>query len=435
VSEDYSTPTDTSTEGIIENTIDTTENQSEIMDEINYEEDVFPDIQDDVISDSMSEEFNEPAPEFPLEIEEDVEPERDFDDNVKVLKRDEFDLLSTGYNSINDVLDAKADNYRDQGFTDDEVASFLAKDKVDLQQEFLNDAFPGQDVSHHVFNGFENKDYSQINSIPEDTLQDSIDYQNQDDEINVQMDFSETIKVDIPEDSEVIIDGDTDQDLSEDIYEDVSEDITLNDTDELTEDVAEEFIEELSEDDLVEENDWGDDVETQADQEQENELFEMENENFEEEVTDIESPEEASDISTWLGDINPNFDEFDINSPYCNNCGSCAYSVYQRLEGNNDACASAENIGYNHEMTALTGMEQVSMSPDEIEARLLQEGEGAHAIIGIDRAEGAGHWFNAACIDGKVVAIDGQNGQIVDWPPDYGNVVNWEMSVKKGDRQ
>ena len=138
------------------------------------------------------------------------------------------------------------------------------------------------------------------------------------------------------------------------------------------------------------------------------------------------------DIDNWLGDINPNFDEFDTDSPYCNNCGSCAYAVWKRLEGNDDICASAENIGYNDEMEALTGMEQVSMSPDDIESGLLAQGDGAHAIIGIDRAEGPGHWFNAACIDGKVVAIDGQSGEIFDWPPDYGDVVNWEMSVKKG---
>ena len=125
------------------------------------------------------------------------------------------------------------------------------------------------------------------------------------------------------------------------------------------------------------------------------------------------------------------FDEFDPESPFCNNCGSCAFAVYQRLEGISDCCATANNINYNSEMEALTGMEQVSMSPDEIEMRLLAEGDGAHAIIGIDRAQGPGHWFNAACIDGRVVAIDGQSGDICEWPPDYGDVVNWEMSIKR----
>lgn len=146
---------------------------------------------------------------------------------------------------------------------------------------------------------------------------------------------------------------------------------------------------------------------------------------------ELHEAQDMSEVQGWLGDINPNFDEFDPESPYCNNCGSCALAVYQRLEGDTDSCASAENIGYNEEMEAITGMEQVSMDPSEIEQRLLEEGDGAHAIIGIDRAEGAGHWFNAACIDGQVVAIDGQTGEISEWPPDYGDVVNWEMSVKK----
>lgn len=149
------------------------------------------------------------------------------------------------------------------------------------------------------------------------------------------------------------------------------------------------------------------------------------------ETQEIVEAEPLEKVNDWIGEINPNFDEFDIESPYCNNCGSCAYSVYQRLEGNPEACASAENIGFNSEMEALTGMEQVSMSPEEIEQRLLDQGAGSHAIIGIDRSEGAGHWFNAANIDGKVLAIDGQNGAITDWPPDYGDVVNWEMSVKR----
>lgn len=178
----------------------------------------------------------------------------------------------------------------------------------------------------------------------------------------------------------------------------------------------------------------------------EGEVYEIHSENrpqdLSEEVDSVSAAElsEAEEVSEvrpidemdkWLEDINPNFDPFDINSPYCNNCGSCAYAVYQRLEGNNEICATAENIGYNEQMEALTGMEQVSMSPQEIETRLLEQGDGAHAIIGIDRVTGPGHWFNAANIGGKVVAIDGQSGEITDWPPDYGNVKNWEMSIKK----
>ncbi len=158
-------------------------------------------------------------------------------------------------------------------------------------------------------------------------------------------------------------------------------------------------------------------------------------ENSEQGSDNSDNHDNTSDMQNWLTDINPNYDPFDYESPYSNNCGSCSLAVYQRLEGIDDSSvASAENIGYNHEMNAITGMEQVSMSPSEIEQRLLEQGDGSHAIIGVDRAEGPGHWFNAACMNGKVVAIDGQTGEITDWPPDYGNVVNWEMSIKKEDK-
>lgn len=261
---------------------------------------------------------------------------------VKVLKRDELDLLSSGSKNIDDTLSVKEDDYRDKGYTDEEISTMLANDKIQLQEEFLRDAFPGQEVSPHVF-----------------------DY------------FGDAANTQVPDHSP-----------------------------------------DLSASNLVDGFESGD------------QYFDISSEGRSIPVaTDLNK---LTDISNWLGDINPNFDEFDIDSPYCNNCGSCAYAVYQRLEGSNDACASADNIPYNSDMTALTGMEQVSMSPEEIKNRLLAEGDGAHAIIGIDRAEGCGHWFNAACIDGKVVAIDGQTGEVTDWPPDYGDVVNWEMSIKPG---
>lgn len=105
--------------------------------------------------------------------------------------------------------------------------------------------------------------------------------------------------------------------------------------------------------------------------------------------------------------------------------------MYRRLEGDTTIRASEKNIGYSDEMEALTGMKQVSMSPEEIRQNLLAQGNSAHAIIGIDRSGmQAGHWFNAVNIEGKVYAIDGQSNEILDCPHDYGNVVNWDMSVK-----
>ena len=59
---------------------------------------------------------------------------------------------------------------------------------------------------------------------------------------------------------------------------------------------------------------------------------------------------DIQNISDWISDINPNFDPFDVESPYSTNCGSCAYAVFQRLEGVDDACATADNIDYNFQM-------------------------------------------------------------------------------------
>ena len=305
------------------------------------------------------------------------------DDPPKVLKRDEFELLQAGNNAINQRLEVQEDEYRDQGLSDDEIADRLAADKWKFQKEFLEDAFPGQDVSPHVFNGFnENGTMDRIAEMERSPL--------------LREEMSQMSK---PDQYDV---GDNATDIGA-YFDDIN-------AAELAADAAD--SDQLGLNDMLAPEDHAD--------------------NNSDTAPDAADRVAAVDsVDEWLGDINPNFDPFDPNSPYCNNCGSCAWSVYQRLEGmNSDACASAQNIGYNSEMEALTGMKQVSMSPGDIEKALLAQGDGAHAIIGVDRSNGYGHWFNAACINGRVVAIDGQSGEITDWPPDYGDVVNWEMSVK-----
>ena len=147
---------------------------------------------------------------------------------------------------------------------------------------------------------------------------------------------------------------------------------------------------------------------------------------------DIQSIE---DISKWIGEINPNYDPFDPGCPYNINCGSCALAVEKRLNGDETAVASDVNIPSISEMNAVTGMEQKKMTPEEIKEYLISEGPGSHAIVGVDRSAGAGHWFNAYYDGEKVVAIDGQTGEIRDWPPDYGNVVNWDVSVRKEEKE
>jgi len=70
------------------------------------------------------------------------------------LKGDEYELLKSGNNAINQRLEAQADDYRDKGLSEEEIQDKLALDRWNYQKEFLNDAFPGQDVSPNVFNGF-----------------------------------------------------------------------------------------------------------------------------------------------------------------------------------------------------------------------------------------------------------------------------------------
>jgi hypothetical protein len=137
----------------------------------------------------------------------------------------------------------------------------------------------------------------------------------------------------------------------------------------------------------------------------------------------IEGPD---DIKQWLGDINPKYDPLDGESPYNNNCGSCAYAVEQRLNGDTDVVAAKENIGYNSEMEEKTGLKIVEMSPAAIQEHLVAEGPGAHGIVGVDWKDADyGHWFNAYYDGKKIYTIDGQSGKIYDWPHDYIDISAW----------
>ncbi len=98
------------------------------------------------------------------------------DDSSKVLKRDELDLLKSGNDAINQRLEAQADDYRDKGMSEEEIRDRLAADKWNFQKEFLEDAFPGQDVSPNVFNGLsENGSKDRIDEIENsDTLKNQL---------------------------------------------------------------------------------------------------------------------------------------------------------------------------------------------------------------------------------------------------------------------
>lgn len=143
--------------------------------------------------------------------------------------------------------------------------------------------------------------------------------------------------------------------------------------------------------------------------------------------------QDITKVETWLGEINPNFNPYDADDRYENNCGCCAYAVSQRLEGKEDISSGPDNIGTEEGMEAITGHEFKETSPEEISSSLIDKGPGAHAIVGIDRVEGPGHWFNVYCPDGKnVYYVDGQNNMVEGWPPkDLGNISRWVMEIKE----
>lgn len=63
------------------------------------------------------------------------------------------DELRRANATINQRLEAQEDNYRDQGMSDAEIQDRLAADKWNYQKEWLDDRYPGEHVSPHVFNG------------------------------------------------------------------------------------------------------------------------------------------------------------------------------------------------------------------------------------------------------------------------------------------
>ncbi len=71
------------------------------------------------------------------------------------------------------------------------------------------------------------------------------------------------------------------------------------------------------------------------------------------------------------------------------------------------------------------------MSVDSIEEYLRNQGPGSHLIVGINRGPApngcpqSGHWFNAFYDGENFHTIDGQSGEILEWPYDYGDVTEW----------
>ena len=134
-------------------------------------------------------------------------------------------------------------------------------------------------------------------------------------------------------------------------------------------------------------------------------------------------------IGSWISKINPHYgNPFFPQSSI--NCGSCAFAVEKRLNGDSSATASQTNIGTDEAMEQRTGKKCTYMSVNDIEAKLKGMGPGSHLIVGINRRlpDGSpisGHWFNVFYDGQKIYTLEGQAGQILDWPHDYGYISEW----------
>ena len=151
-----------------------------------------------------------------------------------------------------------------------------------------------------------------------------------------------------------------------------------------------------------------------------------------------QQPTESIDsIQSWITDINPNYYNSSLpnQKAYHCNCGSCAFAVEQRLSGSNRTIqASSQNIPTDALMEKATGKKCKYMSVEQIEKRLIAAGPGSHLIIGINRKpvviggkkiSQPGHWFNAYYDGKKIYTIEGQSGNVYDWPHDYGDISEW----------
>lgn len=128
----------------------------------------------------------------------------------------------------------------------------------------------------------------------------------------------------------------------------------------------------------------------------------------------------------WLEgkEINPHYLE---HSDYSINCGSCAFALWRRLNGEDpDAKATRRNIAPTIEsMELLTGLKYERSSPEKIEQLLRARGPSSHLIVCITRSRGNGHWFNAGFDGKRVYNMDAQIGKMEPWPRDYGDVISW----------
>jgi hypothetical protein len=113
----------------------------------------------------------------------------------------------------------------------------------------------------------------------------------------------------------------------------------------------------------------------------------------------------------WVADIYPGRER--PGRP--NNCGECARAVDSTWHGVAVVAAELANRRVGGErpavMTEWAGQPPQPASMADIGRRLRDLGPGSSAVVGFDREDAPGHWFNAVNHEGTVLAVDGQSGR------------------------
>ena len=101
-------------------------------------------------SEGIETETDDEVSERTEENEEAEDVEDTSDDPPKVLKRDENDLRQSGDKAIEKRLEAKEDDYRDKGLSEEEIATRLEADREEYEKELADDSPYGDSSSEET---------------------------------------------------------------------------------------------------------------------------------------------------------------------------------------------------------------------------------------------------------------------------------------------
>ncbi|WP_052337198.1 tetratricopeptide repeat protein [Nocardioides alkalitolerans] len=77
------------------------------------------------------------------------------------------------------------------------------------------------------------------------------------------------------------------------------------------------------------------------------------------------------------------------------------------------------------QLATLVGRPLQQTTPEEIAARVAAGGDGTYLLVGVDRAQGPGHWYVALAAEGGVVALDPIANARLAWPPPAADAARW----------